>query len=60
MRRLVLLAVAGLLAVAPAARGAPDPLRPQQWGLRRARAGNQRPVDRRSLAFRCIGMVAEG
>ncbi|HEV7460902.1 MAG TPA: S8 family serine peptidase, partial [Solirubrobacteraceae bacterium] len=33
MRRLVLLAVAGLLAVAPAARAAPDPLRPQQWGL---------------------------
>jgi subtilisin family serine protease len=33
MRRLVLLAVAGLLAVVPAARAAPDPLRPQQWGL---------------------------
>jgi subtilisin family serine protease len=33
MRRLVLLAVAGLLAAAPAAQAAPDPLRPQQWGL---------------------------
>jgi subtilisin family serine protease len=33
MRRLVLLAVTGLLAVAPTARAAPDPLRPQQWGL---------------------------
>jgi subtilisin family serine protease len=33
MRRLVLVAVAGLLAVAPTARAATDPLRPQQWGL---------------------------
>jgi subtilisin family serine protease len=33
MRRLVLLAVAGLLAFAPTAQAAPDPLRPQQWGL---------------------------
>ena len=33
MRGLVLLAVAGLLAAAPAAQAAPDPLRPQQWGL---------------------------
>src|SRR3977135_2124477 len=33
MRRLVLLAVAGLLAAARAPRAAPDPLRPQQWGL---------------------------
>src|SRR5436190_9409535 len=32
MRRLVLLAAVGVLVAAPAARAAPDPLRPQQWG----------------------------
>src|SRR3981081_3634236 len=44
MRRLVLLAVAGLLAVAPAARAAPDPLRPQQWGLGLVAAGPRHQV----------------